>query len=65
MTQEHKVIEENTLCVLYNNKESIIFLLAGKAADTAQKVEIYFFLNLGFKQNVIYKANIKQVMILT
>lgn len=37
----------------YNNKESIIFLLAGEAADTAQKVEICFFFYLGFKQNVI------------
>lgn len=35
MTQEHKILGENTLHV--NNKELVIFLLAGKPADTAQK----------------------------
>lgn len=59
MTQEHKAVEENSLHV--NGKESVIFLLAGKVTDTAQKVEIYFlpwFLaKMRFKH--VIKANIK------
>lgn len=59
MTQEHKAVEENTLHV--NGKESVIFLVAGKVADTAQKVEIYFLpwfsAKMCFKHMI--KANIK------
>lgn len=62
MTQEHKVVEENTLHV--NKKESVLFLLAGKAVDTAQKWNLLFalvFSKMCFKHKI--KADMKEALI--